>query len=593
MNPEQVREFFSSYTIYTITSPLIKGGVKRRYSDFDWMRTILVARFHGMAVPLLPEKRVVGNTGDAFVEERRRGLAHWLQMVVANPYLRHDHTLRLFMTVQTPMEWEQAKRAAASGTGSNPAENEGLGQWFGCLRHYPIPADHERAVAEVSADLNEAEADLVQLLQSVTEYYEASKRMTNALKGVRAAIQGVAGHAEKRSAAACDTLAPSKEHLALLARVSKQCSQGWMEAAEMSGYCPNEVQLFLMDAVIKEIQRTRSGKALIAVRESAKAAYARSWEELDRLQFQEKQARDKGQEAYVKQLVPQIKEKEQLTKQLKERLDDVTKGVLLYEARAVTVSRLRRLKQAFGSFAALQVASGSKQEQIWNKFLGAARMTHEGMAEVAQKVLGGNRGADDTVGAMPVAPGAGDDRALAAHAAAGGTSDPDAMAGESDFKAAKPPTGGAAPAPAPAAGGAAQGGAAAAESGASAGAGAGGEGGESKSSEEPASAPAPAPAPAPEPAPAPAPAPEPAAEPAPAPAPAPEPAAADPAAKEDDEDEGDGEGGDAAAAEESPAAGGDGEDQGEGDGEGMGFGGAEESPFGDAEDSPFGDADTL
>ena len=188
VNPEQVREFFSSYTIYTVTSPLIEGGVKRRYSDFDWMRTILVARFHGMAVPLLPEKRVVGNTGDAFIEERRRGLTYWLQLIVANPYLRNDHTLRLFMTVQTPMEWEQAKRAAASGTGSNPAENEGLRQWFGCLRHYRIPVDHETAIAEVQADADEADNDAMFLLSGITDYYEASKRMTEALKKVRGAI---------------------------------------------------------------------------------------------------------------------------------------------------------------------------------------------------------------------------------------------------------------------------------------------------------------------------------------------------------------------------------------------------------------------
>ena len=151
----------------------------------------------------------------------------------------------------------------------------------------------------------------------------------------------------------------------------------------MSGYCPNEVQLFLMDAVIKEIQRIRGTKALLAVRESAKGAYARSWEDLDKLQFQEKQARDRGQDAYIKQLGPQIKEKEVQTKQLKERLDDITKGVLMYESRAATISRLRRLKMAFGAFAALQVASGSKQEQIWNKFLDAANMTHDGMAEIA------------------------------------------------------------------------------------------------------------------------------------------------------------------------------------------------------------------
>ena len=53
-------------------------------------------------------------------------------------------------------------------------------------------------------------------------------------------------------------------------------------------------------------------------------------------------------------------------------------------------------------------------------------------------MLGGNRGADDTIGAMPAAPGAGDEDALAAHLAAGGTADPDAMASASEMSAAIP-----------------------------------------------------------------------------------------------------------------------------------------------------------
>jgi hypothetical protein len=40
---------------------LCAEGIRRRYSDFEWLRDLLVARYHGIAVPLMPEKRVVGN----------------------------------------------------------------------------------------------------------------------------------------------------------------------------------------------------------------------------------------------------------------------------------------------------------------------------------------------------------------------------------------------------------------------------------------------------------------------------------------------------------------------------------------------------
>ncbi len=61
---------------------------------------------------MLPEKKVIGNQGVEFIEERMRGLASFMRNVVANPYLRNDHTLKVFMTlVDTGAgEWEQAKK---------------------------------------------------------------------------------------------------------------------------------------------------------------------------------------------------------------------------------------------------------------------------------------------------------------------------------------------------------------------------------------------------------------------------------------------------------------------------------------------------
>ena len=60
----------TSYTSYHISSTPNPDGVRRRYSDFDWLRDILVARYHGIAVPLMPEKRLVGNQSKSFIEER-------------------------------------------------------------------------------------------------------------------------------------------------------------------------------------------------------------------------------------------------------------------------------------------------------------------------------------------------------------------------------------------------------------------------------------------------------------------------------------------------------------------------------------------
>ena len=61
---------------------------------------------------MLPEKKVIGNQGAEFIEERMRGLASFMRNIVANPYLRNDHTLIVFLTLMDTGagEWEQAKK---------------------------------------------------------------------------------------------------------------------------------------------------------------------------------------------------------------------------------------------------------------------------------------------------------------------------------------------------------------------------------------------------------------------------------------------------------------------------------------------------
>ena len=66
----------------------------------------------GLAIPMLPEKKLIGNKGAEFVEERMRGLCSFMINLVQNPYLRNDHTVKLFLTIEDTGagEWEQTKK---------------------------------------------------------------------------------------------------------------------------------------------------------------------------------------------------------------------------------------------------------------------------------------------------------------------------------------------------------------------------------------------------------------------------------------------------------------------------------------------------
>ena len=79
--------------------------VRRRYSDFEVVRAFLQSRYIGILIPGLPEKRVMGNTNDEFLQERARGLQQFIQRIVANPYLFADAVIKVFLRGDAA-EWE-------------------------------------------------------------------------------------------------------------------------------------------------------------------------------------------------------------------------------------------------------------------------------------------------------------------------------------------------------------------------------------------------------------------------------------------------------------------------------------------------------
>jgi hypothetical protein len=318
-DPNTVSSTFTSYTTYLVTSTLNAEGVRRRYSDFDWLRDVLVARYHGIAVPLMPEKRLVGNQSRSFIEERMQGLEQFVLLVLSNPYLRLDATLRMFLTQKGQAEFEQAKKAAAGGVGADPTTNAGLARWFGVLRALPLPADADASINELNAAVDDMEARVVAALSAVTRYWEAAKATAESLRLMRDSMGDWATAAGSGSAAMGATLAGLKDHTGVLAGRLKKTADAFANAYDLAVFSPNEIQIFLLDGLVTEVHRLRSLKAVLAVREAAQQAYSRAWVAQDKLMFQAKQWRERLREDKAAQLEPKIAEAVGLMKRMKER----------------------------------------------------------------------------------------------------------------------------------------------------------------------------------------------------------------------------------------------------------------------------------
>nr|XP_046148132.1 sorting nexin-3-like isoform X1 [Oncorhynchus gorbuscha] len=111
-NPETVgvgRTRFTTYEIKLKTNlPIFKlkeSRVRRRYSDFQWLRGEL-ERDSKVVVPPLPGKALSrqlpfrGDDGifdDSFIEERRAGLEQFLNKVAGHPLAQNERCLHMFL----------------------------------------------------------------------------------------------------------------------------------------------------------------------------------------------------------------------------------------------------------------------------------------------------------------------------------------------------------------------------------------------------------------------------------------------------------------------------------------------------------------
>lgn len=396
--------FSKSYTTYKVTSTVLPDGVWRRYSDFEFMRDILVSRFHGLAIPLLPDKRVVGNLDEAFIERRRAGLADWTRKIGAHPYLRGDSTFTRFLSVTGDSEWEQSKKAAATGEGASSSSNAGLARWFGCLRMYPLPAESDKAVAETAA-LNAMLEDKCRvLLTAVDAFLQATKQSVAAMEAIGAAFDSLA----KGAVAATEKLGPVhesvKKETMSLADLSAKGHHAWTELLSLSKFADNEVQLFLLAAIANEIGRCQAFSSLLAVRKAAQDAFGRSSVQLNQLRFRQKQYKDKGDAPRAAQMEPELERATKLAHDMNNRLSDVTKGILIVEGRSSATKRVTMLSQLFGCFAATQGASASTTQTIWKNFLAEAGLEKASTIAKAQRVIDDLLDTDEYTPVLPTAP---------------------------------------------------------------------------------------------------------------------------------------------------------------------------------------------
>ena len=95
--------FFSkAYQTYVITIPTLNLKVVRRYSDFEWFRSILINLFPGRVIPPIPKKNKIGGDrfNEEFLEKRTRTLEKFLNLLLEDPSIKTSQIFYDFVSIE-------------------------------------------------------------------------------------------------------------------------------------------------------------------------------------------------------------------------------------------------------------------------------------------------------------------------------------------------------------------------------------------------------------------------------------------------------------------------------------------------------------
>ena len=102
--------FNKSFTSYLVTTQPFNYQVRKRYSDFHWLRSILKKLYINCVIPPIPKKNYGDRFSEKLIDKRTRFLKNFLQSCVNHPLLKHSEILFCFLSMSKKEEFEPKKQ---------------------------------------------------------------------------------------------------------------------------------------------------------------------------------------------------------------------------------------------------------------------------------------------------------------------------------------------------------------------------------------------------------------------------------------------------------------------------------------------------
>ena len=102
--------FSKSYVTYLVQTDPMGYKVRKRYSDFEWLRNILSILYINCEIPPLCKKNYSGRFNETLIAKRTRSLEKFMKAILLHPILRNEPIFHDFISIGSETEFEQKKK---------------------------------------------------------------------------------------------------------------------------------------------------------------------------------------------------------------------------------------------------------------------------------------------------------------------------------------------------------------------------------------------------------------------------------------------------------------------------------------------------
>ena len=110
--PEKVegRLFSKSYVTYLMQTTPMNYTIRKRYSDFEWLRNILSTIYINCVIPPLCKKNYSDRFSEVLISKRTRSIEKFMKGILIHPIMRNSDIFYKFISIEKEADFEKKKK---------------------------------------------------------------------------------------------------------------------------------------------------------------------------------------------------------------------------------------------------------------------------------------------------------------------------------------------------------------------------------------------------------------------------------------------------------------------------------------------------